>query len=268
MRPHLRRRELKPQLSACIEWLFADGGRPFADRVRAAADAGFQRIEVWTTSNKDVAAREAAINETGVTVTAFVSEPTGRIVDPQTHDDFVAGVERSCELARRLHAESLIVVSGDTLDGVAAEHQARAIADALRRAAPIAHRAGVFLVLEPLNTRVDHAGYFLESTRQGIDVVRRVDHPSVRLLYDLYHSIVMGEEPADVLAGAGHLVGHVHLADAPGRHEPGTGTIDWPRQLAALRAAGYTGPLGLEYMPLRDTESSLAHIESVVASLE
>ena len=268
MRAHLRQRELKHQLSACIEWLFADGGRPFADRVRAAAAAGFQRVEFWTTSNKDIAALEAAIGETGVKVSAFVSEPTGRLVDPRTHDDFIAGVERSCALAQRLHAESLIVVSGDTRAGAGADEQSRAIADALRRAAPIAGRAGMALVLEPLNTRIDHAGYFLDSTHQAIEIVREVDHPAVRLLYDLYHSVVMGEDPAEALQGAGHRIGHVHLADAPGRHEPGTGEIDWPKELAALRAAGYTGPLGLEYRPLRDTISSLAYIEALVAGIE
>jgi hydroxypyruvate isomerase len=95
--------------------------------------------------------------------------------------------------------------------------------------------------------------------------VREVNHPAVRLLYDLYHSMVMGEEPEHVLAGSGHLVGHVHIADVPGRHEPGTGTIDWPRQLAALRSAGYSGAIGLEYIPTRATESSLELIRRLTA---
>jgi hydroxypyruvate isomerase len=252
-------------LSPCIEWLFADGGRPFAERIRAAATAGFSQIEFWATSNKDLAQVEQALHETGVGVTCFVSEPTGRLVDPETHAEFLEGIERSAELATSLEARSLIVVSGDALPGVNRMRQRDAISQALIRAAPIASAAGVQLVLEPLNTRVDHHGYFLDSTIEGLDIVREVNQSAVRLLYDLYHSVVMGEEPENVLAGLGHLVGHVHIADVPGRHEPGTGTIDWPRQLAALRTAGYSGAIGLEYMPKRDTESSLELIRRVMA---
>ena len=248
---------ISAHLSPCIEWRGADGGRRFVDRVRAAAGDGFGQVEFWTTSDKGVDALESAIHEAGVAVTAFVSEPTGRLVDPATHDEFLFGVERSSRLAHRLNARALIVVTGDERPGVPRLEQHQAVVGALRRAAPIAAEAGVSLLLEPLNTRVDHKVYFLDSTAEGLEIIRNVGHPAVRLLYDMYHSVVMGEEPGDVLTGSGGLVGHVHIADVPGRHEPGTGEIDWPRQLAALRAAGYSGSLGLEFMPSRDTVSSL-----------
>lgn len=250
-------------LSPCLEWLFADGAAKFGDRIRAAARAGFRQVEFWTASDKDVAQLAAAIDECGVIVSAFVSEPAARIVDPATHPAFLEGVKRSCELARRLHALNLIVVSGDTRKDVDRKAQADAIAAALDRAGEIAARAKVDLVLEPLNTRVDHPGYFLDSTLEALDIVRAVGRPNVKLLYDLYHSTVMGEDAHEVLAAARGLVGHVHIADAPGRHEPGTGAIDWRRELEALRASGYDGALGLEYMPMRDTDSSLAFIRGV-----
>jgi hydroxypyruvate isomerase len=155
------------------------------------------------------------------------------------------------------------VVSGDARPGVERSRQRDAITEALVRAAPIASKAGVRLLLEPLNTRVDHPGYFLDSTAEALEVIDDVADPAVRLLYDLYHSIVMGEDPKEVLALSGHLVGHVHIADVPGRHEPGTGTIDWPLQLAALRSAEYSGAIGLEYKPSRDTQSSLEFIRQL-----
>lgn len=250
-------------LSPCLEWLFADGGRPFPERIRAAADAGFSQVEFWTTGDKDLEQVERAIRETKLTVTCFVSEPTGRIVDPESHADFIRGVERSAELAARLNARNLIVVSGDARPGVERSRQRDAMSEALVRAAPIASRAGIRLLLEPLNTRVDHPGYFVDSTAEAMEVVDRVNDPAVMLLYDLYHSVVMGEEPQQVLAGSGHLVGHVHIADVPGRNEPGTGTIDWPLQLAALRTAGYSGAIGLEYRPRRGTASSLEFIRTL-----
>lgn len=214
-------------------------------------------MQFWTASDKNVEQVEQALRESAVAVTCFVAEPTGRIVDPETHAAFLRGIDTSAALAARLSARNLIVVSGDVLPGVDRRRQRDAITHALARAAPIASSAGVRLLLEPLNTRVDHPGYFLDSTAEALEIIREVDDPAVGLLYDLYHSIVMGEDPRQVLAGAGQLVGHVHVADVPGRHEPGTGTIDWPLHLAALRSAGYAGAIGLEYMPSRDTESSL-----------
>jgi hydroxypyruvate isomerase len=258
-------RRLSARVSACIEWLFAEGGGPFPERVRAAAAAGIGRIEFWNTGDKDLHALERAIDETGVTVSAFVTEPRGRLVDPSTHAAFLKGVAASGELARRLNACGLIVLSGDARPDVPRREQRDAIVEALRRAGPLAAEAGIRLFLEPLNTLVDHKGYFLDSTEEALEIVAKVGDPAVSLLYDMYHSIVMGEDPAEVLDGAGELVGHVHVADVPGRHEPGTGAVDWPRQLAALRAAGYSGAIGLEYLPSGDTESSLAYISGLVA---
>src|SRR5262249_50708996 len=99
-------------LSPCIEWLFADGGRPFPDRIQAAADAGFRQVEFWRTANKEISRVEQRVRETRVAVTCFVSEPTGRLVDPATHSEFLEGVGRSAELAVRLNARNLIVLSG------------------------------------------------------------------------------------------------------------------------------------------------------------
>ena len=160
------------------------------------------------------------------------------------------------------------MVSGDALPNIGRVDQRNAISEALNRAAPIAAEAGIGLLLEPLNTIVDHKGYFLDSTAEALEIIRRVGHPSVRLLYDIYHSTVMGENPTEVLRGSGDLVGHVHIADVPGRHEPGTGTIDWAKELTTLRLAGYEGWLGLEFWPLHDTESSLGFIEQLVQKIE
>jgi hydroxypyruvate isomerase len=112
-------------------------------------------------------------------------------------------------------------------------------------------------MLEPLNDRVDHLGYYLTSTREGLDIVDEVDRAEVKLVYDLYHSAMMGEETETVLDGRLDRVAHVHLADTQGRHEPGTGTMDWQARLDWLFSNGYQGLVGLEYRPSVGTVESL-----------
>ncbi len=246
------------RLSACIEMLFAPEYAAFPDRIRASAAAGMDAVEFWNWRDKDLPGIEAALRDTGLTLSGFCAEPRGRLVDPATHADFLAGVRDSAALASRLGAPCLIVLSGDTLEGVERARQRAAIVAALRQAAPVAADAGVTLVLEPLNTVRDHAGYFLDSTVEGLDIVDEVDHPGLALLFDIYHSAMMAEDAATVLDRRGHRIGHVHAADTNGRHEPGTGTIAWAETIATLGRLGYAGPIGLEYRPTAGTDASLA----------
>jgi hydroxypyruvate isomerase len=139
---------------------------------------------------------------------------------------------------------------------------------ALRRAAPQAAARDVALLLEPLNTRVDHIGTFLDSTEDGFAIVDEVGSSNVKLLFDLYHAAVMGERMQDVLASRLSDVGHIHIADAPGRHEPGTGEIDWPASLGWLTEHGYHGRIGLEYEPLAPTNESLAAVRRFLENTE
>lgn len=136
------------------------------------------------------------------------------------------------------------------------DHFANAVA-ALRAAADEAEQAGVTLLLEPLNTRLFSAMY-LVSTKLGLDLVEAVNSPNLRLLYDVWHSAVMGEDMAEVLAGRAHLVAHVQVADIDDRNEPGTGSLDWARVRQTLDELGYSGAIGLEYFPILPMDQSLA----------
>ena len=246
------------ELSACIEWLFRE--EPvFVDRVGRAVGAGVPCVEFWSWRDKDVPAIGAALAETGARLAAFVSEPVGRLVDPRTHDAFVAGVAESAQTARLLGCRSLIVLAGDRLSDVSDADQRRAVVTGLRLAGPVAAEHGVALLLEPLNTRIDHVGHFLDSTAEGLAIVEEVAEPNVRLLLDLYHAAVMGEH-LEAVGDRLSLIGHIHVADVPGRHQPGTGTIDWEQTIRWLERSGYNGCLGLEYQPTGDTVSSLALI--------
>lgn len=243
--------------SACIEWLFAEVG-DFPDRIRAAHRAGLDGIEFWLWSSKDIGTLQAAVQQTGIAVTGMVAEPMVPLTDPDQHDTFLEGLRRSIDIAHKLGAPALIAQAGADLPGRSRAEQRAALVSCLSRAADVIAGSNVVLMVEPLNTRVDHVGYFLPSTTEGLDIIDEVNRPEIRLIYDIYHSAVMGEEIADVLAGRMDRVAHVHLADVPGRHEPGSGHLDWQCRLGWLEQNGYRGMVGLEYMPTQSTLASLS----------
>lgn len=247
--------------SACIEVLFTEAG-PAQDRVRAAADAGFTAVEMWHWSNKDLDAMEAALHETGLRLEGMVCEPLAPLVDPAHHDRWLEGVTSSLSVAQRLGVRALFVQSGELRIGVPREEQRAALVQALRAGAERVAGHGVRLLLEPLNTRIDHPGTFLDHTPAGLEIVRAVGRSEVALLYDIYHSVTMGETPQRVLAGSVSSLGHVHLADVPGRHEPGSGGLPWRAVLDWLEEQGYRGSVGLEYWPSHDTADSLQRLEA------
>lgn len=248
--------------SACIEWLFKDEAPDFADRIRAAKAAGLNAVEFHLWDDKPIEDIRAALEETGVTLTSFCVGPRRSLVDPAQHTEFLAAVTATLEIAKTLGRPPLVIASGFTREDVSLEEQRAEAVKALRQAAALAQEAGVVLVLEPLNTIVSHPGMFLSSTTLALDIIEEVNSPNLRLLYDVFHSNVMGEDMTDVLRGRIHLVQHVQFADNPGRNEPGTGTIDWRETVSTLRALGYDGAVGLEYQPTMPTTQSIASVRA------
>jgi hydroxypyruvate isomerase len=251
------------EFSACIEWLFGD--EPvFADRITRCAEAGIKWAEFWWWRDKDLRAITERLQDTGVCLTAFITQPEGGLVDRRLHDSFVAGVEESARIAVSLGCRGLLVLVGPRLGETDRTSQLRAIVDGLRRCAPIAADNGVTLLVEPVNTRTEDPNFFLDATSDGLAIVEEVDSPNVRLLYDLFHSTVMGEDFESVIGDRVELIGHIHVADFPGRHEPGTGTIGWTRFFDWLAEAAYGGRIGLEYQPSAETLSSLDYVRSLL----
>lgn len=243
-------------LSSCIEWQFTEAGELDA-RLRAARAAGFELAEFHLWRDKPMEALSKALTETGMRLTGVCVDPRRSIVDPAEREEMVAAVRETISATKQLGKPDLIVASGFRIDGLSEdEHFANAVT-ALRAAADVAEEAGVTLLLEPLNTRL-FAAMYLVSTKLGLDLVEAVNSPNLRLLYDVWHSAVMGETMAEVLAGRIHLVAHVQVADMDDRHEPGTGSLDWAKVMQTLQDLGYSGAIGLEYFPTLPMDQSLA----------
>lgn len=248
------------RLSACIEMLFVPETDDFAQRVHLAASEGFGLVEFWLWSNKDLDAIEAALAETGVKLAGIVAEPFAELTRESDHDRFLSGLEKSRDVAMRLGAPVLICQSGPLLEGIDRARQHDALVTAMARSAEVLAGSGVKLGLEPLNDRVDHPGYYLTSSAEGFAIADAVNRPEIGITYDLYHSMVMGEDPEAVATGHLDRIVHVHAADHPGRNQPGSGGLPIRQKLDWLLAQGYEGAVGLEFRPTGTTAAALAEM--------
>lgn len=230
--------------SVCLEMLFKKEAGEFVDRIKLAHNAGYETFEFWHWSNKDLDAVEQAMSETGMTVTGFLGEPRVSLADREQHGTFFEGLRRSIATARRLNAPFLYIQSGDPAPDTDREAQRVVIVDCLQQAADILRGTSVTLLLEPVS---DSPGCFLDHGGEGLDIIARVNRPEVRLLFDVYHAAVIGEDVKTAIGERMDLIAHVHLADHPGRGAPGTGTLDIDGIKSWFREQGYTGRFGLEY---------------------
>jgi hydroxypyruvate isomerase len=264
-RIRLMGKEPPVKLSACIEWLFAEASADYADRVRAAAAAGLPAVEFWAWRNRDLEAIRRVAEETGTVVAGFCVEPFGQLTDPDGHGEFQRGVSESCVAAHSLGCDKLVTQVGQAVPGKDRAAQRAALVAGLKSVAALLEDEGVTVLIEPLNATRDHPGYFLTDTAEAVDILREVASPNVALIYDRYHALMMGEPIGYGLEGNMDLVKHVHIADTGGRHEPGSGTADWPAELAWFRSRGYDGYYGLEYQPTGESAESLAYFRSLLA---
>ncbi len=243
------------EFSVCIEMIFRD--RPFLERIDAVADVGLKAIEFWNWPDKDLGAIRERAAARGVRVATFALDTRVPLVAEAGTAEFLEGVRASLDAARRLEVGTLLCTVGQELEGVERAAQHRAIVAKLKAAAPLLEAAGVTAVVEPLNVLVDHRGYFLATSAEGLEIVDEVDSPNVRLLFDIYHQQITEGNVTQNLTTHIDRIGHVHAADVPGRHEPGSGELNYTNIFKALAGAGYTGYIGLEYRPSGDAAESL-----------
>jgi hydroxypyruvate isomerase len=239
---------------------------PFLDRIRQAALLGFPAVEFWPWQGKDTGAVEKLTKELGIAVAQFSAwgfRPG--LNDPKNHDAFVKAVEDGCKVAKKLDCKMMCVVGGDDQPGMTQEQMHKNIIAGLKRAAPIAEKHEVMLILEPMNIRVDHKGHCLYGSAPAIRICEAVGSPMVKILWDLYHMhITEGDLCGHVREGfAAKQIGYFQLADHPGRNEPGTGEIHYNRVLKEIHDHGYRGYVGLECRP---KGSELAAAKAVAAA--
>jgi len=226
---------------------------PFVERIRRAAELGFPGVEFWEWRSKDLDAVAATAREVGIEIAQFTAwgfEPG--LCHARHHAAFVEAVGAALEVARKLGNRHLCVVAGNLQPDLTLKAMHANVVAGLKLAAPLAEAAGVTLMLEPMNGRVDHPGHCLYGSTDALKIVRAVGSPRVKILWDLYHLQISEGDLCGHLREGFAEVAYLQLADHPGRHEPGTGEIHYNRVLRAAHELGFRGWCGLECTPAGD----------------
>lgn len=189
-----------------------------------------------------------------------VTAPECGLVNPREREEFLRQMGLAVEAAKKVNCPQLVTLTGNELGGMPHSEQMSNAVEALRAAAPTLEKNGITAVVEVLNTYVDHAGYFLHSVHDGAEMIDRVGSPNVKLLFDIYHVQIMEGNLIENIRNNIDRIGHFHVGDVPGRHEPGTGEINYRNVFKAIYELGdrYQGSVALEYGPLAPVEENLA----------
>ncbi|MBP3332597.1 MAG: TIM barrel protein [Clostridia bacterium] len=227
----------------------------FCEAIKTVASLGYDAAETYRWKDLDLDKVKATLDETGVELLSMCTSEF-RMTTPEHRQLWLDGLKESCIAARKLGVKKLITQVGQDT-GAPREEQRASIVAALNAAKPILEEYGVTIMPEPLNTYVNHPGYYLWSSIEAFDIIREVDHPNVKLIYDIYHQQVMEGNIIPSVTKNLDLIAHLHSAGHPGRHELQYGENDYNVIFDAIDKVGYTGACGLEYSPLMDPIESL-----------
>ena len=255
-----------PKFAANLTMLFNEV--PFLDRFERAAKAGFEAVEFlfpYAFAAADIKARLDANHLTLVLHNLPAGDwdagERGIACLPGREDEFRAGVRKAIEYAKALGVPQLNCLAGKAPVGVDEALLRKTFVANLKFAAAELNKAGLRLLIEPINT-FDIPGFYLSRTTQALDILDQVGAANAFVQYDIYHAQRMEGELAATMQKQLARIGHIQLADNPGRNEPGTGEINYPFLFAHLDRIGYAGWIGCEYKPKGETGAGLGWLES------
>ena len=250
-----------PKFAANLSMLF--GEHDFLDRFQAAAEAGFEGVEYLFPYAYEKDALAERLSTHGLTQVLFNMPPgdwdageRGLACLPDRRGEFQDGVGEAIAYAKALDCKMLHSMAGLAPEGADPAQLRACYVENLRFAAKATKEAGLSLLIEPINNR-DIPGYYLNYSAQALDIIEEVGADNLFLQYDIYHMQIMEGDLAPTIEAKLPRIAHMQLADTPGRHEPGTGEINYPFLFDHIDRIGYTGWIGCEYKPAGTTAEGL-----------
>jgi hydroxypyruvate isomerase len=266
------------KLSVRVEPLFP--GMSLEQRMRKVAEAGYQGFEFGDWRAEDPVQITRLQRQLGLECACIVGNvsvnPKGMgLCDPAERAGFLAEIRSSAGAARRFETSRMVVLTGNRISALPREQQHASIVEGLKRAHDVVAPHGITLILElintlapvePLNPKTNHLDYYLNHTAEAFAIVREVGSPFLKILFDLYHVQIMDGNLIETLRANIGSIGHFHVGDVPGRHEPGTGEINYRSVFRAIHQTGYRDFVAMEYVPSRDAMTTLAEVKALAAS--
>ncbi len=253
-----------PKIAANITMLFTE--YPLLERFDRAAAAGFTGVELLFPYVETPETIADAVRRTGLELVLinlpagdWASGDRGLAAQPARREEFAAGLKLAVQYASILRPTRVNCLAGK----LGPESTARAVlAENVELAGGALEQIDVRLTVEPVNT-FDVPDFALPSTQAALDLIAALDTDNVGLQYDIYHAIRMGEDPFAFIAAQGQEISHIQVADVPGRHQPGTGEVDFAALFRTIDDSGYAGWVSLEYLPEGATEDGFGHLREL-----
>lgn len=261
-------------LSANSGWFDGDSYQRYFE----AARFGFSALEELGWKHLDLTKAKETINQSGVQLSAILAQTEKEdysellsfnhgIVYEDAVDAFKSAVEESLSAALFLGVKNIVVTTGNERKDVSRYVQHTNIVTALREADKIISGSGVKLVLEPLNTLVDHKGYYLVYSNEAADIIDEVNSDNIKMLFDIYHQQISEGNIINNIKKYQTRIGHFHVGDVPGRNEPGSGELNYKNIFKAIKDIGYDGFVTFECGRTKDAETVCKEMLSLVSAL-
>jgi hydroxypyruvate isomerase len=255
--------------SICVEMIYTE--EPVTRRIDYIEELGFSAFEFWTWANKDIGAIEARIESSDLTITniAGITEQsapenlTQAMTNPEQQSAAVADIESSISIAQRLDCPFVTVHLGPR-QNISYSQMYESVINGLQAITTVAEEVGITILIEPLNWAVNHNGYFLKKSEAAYKIVEDVNSPALGVLFDIYHQQITEGNIISNLRQNIEYIEHIHVADVPGRHEPGTGELNYENILSAINDSKYDGYIGFEFTPMRESQSALNSIADII----
>jgi len=231
-------------------------GKDVVYHLEKVKEHGFNGLEYygwWDLNLKEVAKEQERI---GVGIIATCTK-FFNLVDGTRRADYIDGLKQTIEACTVLGTKSIITQTGNVIDGVPRETQQQAMIETLKQCAPLLEKAGITLEVEPLNGLVDHKGHFLQYSDESVSVIDQINSPNVKLVFDVYHQQITEGNVIRNATSYLERINHYHIADNPGRKQPGTGELNYINILNAIKETGFSGFVGLECGYTKDTDEAL-----------
>lgn len=244
----------------------------FADRFAQAKKDGFDFVEFWGWDDKDLPEVKRLLDANGLKMAAMSGDGPLSMCDPVNKAPYIEYIKGALAAAKVVGCPVLVIHSDSLLDSpqfakpMSGDYsdvtRYCAMFDVLKEIAPMAEEAGVTFVLEALNIVKDHCGNFLSDTKTSVELVAAVGSPNLKVLYDAYHMYLDEGKICETTEKYLPYIGHIHIADAPGRNEPGTGVINYKNFMKHLAKLGYQNSVGFELYPATDSATAVQAIRA------